>query len=98
LDEEKSKKKSAPFGSAQMVLAQHNCTVCGGCLLTRVAHLQKKSRNEYDLADPAQWVFFFSDLLIIMIGPAGLLLVVPPHLSLCPSFSLMGGFAKKANN
>jgi hypothetical protein len=73
-----------------MALAQHNCTVCGGYLLTRAAPAEKSVMNMISLLLSG----FFSDLPIIMIGPAGLLLVVP-HLSLCPSFSLMGGFAKK---
>jgi hypothetical protein len=35
-----------------------------------------------------------SDRLIMMIGPSGLLLVVPPPIC-CPSFSSVGGVAKK---
>jgi len=44
-----------------------------------------------DLTEPQ-----YFELVIIMIGPGGLLLVIPPRIC---SFSLIcGGFAKKQNN
>jgi len=52
-------------------------------------HLQKKSVVNDDLtaASVSRW-------LIIMIGPGGLLLVVPPPIC-CPSFSFIDGVAKE---
>jgi hypothetical protein len=91
----KKSQKNLPL----LVLAQYNCTVCGGCLLTRVAHLQKKSVMNMISLLLLLSGFFFCDLPIIMIGPGGLLLVVAAPVSLVVLvLSLMGGFAKKANN
>jgi hypothetical protein len=67
-----------------MVLAQHNCIVCGGWYMA-----QQRCCDQ--TADQKQ-VFLIGT--IVMIRPGGLLLVVPPRIW-CPSFSFMGEVGKE---
>jgi hypothetical protein len=59
-----------------------------------VVHLLEKSVIKYDLSECLLPVFDWS---IIMIGPGGLLLVVPTYLQ-SPAFSFMCGGCRKVNN
>jgi len=62
-----------------MVLAQHNCTGCPWLVKASAAlSTCSQERNKYDLTAPQCF-----RLAIMMIGPGGLLLVVP-HLFAVP--------------
>jgi hypothetical protein len=57
---------------------------------TAVMCTRRKLCNKYDLTA----MLSISDWPIIMVGPGGLLFVVPQPIC-CPSFSFMGGVAKE---
>jgi hypothetical protein len=68
----------------KMVLAQHNCTICSGWQNAQQCTCRKEC-DKYDLTAAG-----VSDWLIIMIGPGGLLLVVPDLCAASFSVSWVG--------
>jgi len=84
------KSQNMPGCLRKMVLAQQNSTVCGGWWKVQ----QRCAPAEKSVINMIWLLFSVSDRPIIMIGPVGFTLRSSPPVCY-PSFTFMGGVAKK---
>jgi hypothetical protein len=86
------KSNLCPFGSRKWFSLSVTAHVA-------VAGKKRCAPAEKSVINMISLVLSVFDWPIIMIGPGGLLLVVPPPIPICcPSFSFIGGFAKMQLN